>query len=246
MTAERLWEHGAVPAPAASAPTDGRTPSSNPPPGDPDAPLREHLRFFFSRFSPRAMGSLAAVFVLARLALGGWRPADAVLLVVMVVGYPFYEWVVHRYVLHFQPRRVRGRVVDLAIAQNHRDHHVAPSDQDKRLPDSLRNMITGYGGITLVALVVFRDLRLALDGVAFFAVMTFAYEWGHYLMHTNHRPHTRWYRALRRHHLLHHFRNEHYWMGVLTRAADTVLRTAPDPRSVERSSTAREPDPTPV
>jgi len=39
---------------------------------------------------------------------------------------PFAEWLIHVYILHFKPRRIAGRVVDLAIARAHRAHHRDP------------------------------------------------------------------------------------------------------------------------
>ena len=61
----------------------------------------------------------------------------------------------------------------------------------------------------------------------------------HYLVHTRYTPRSARYQRLWRNHRLHHFKNEHYWFGVTMLSADRLLRTAPDPESVERSETAR-------
>ena len=53
------------------------------------------------------------------------------------------------------------------------------------------------------------------------------------------RPRTWWFRRLWRNHRLHHFRNERHWYGVTMLAADRVLGTAGDERSVPLSATAR-------
>ena len=45
----------------------------------------------------------------------------------------------------------------------------------------------------------------------------FAYEWTHYLVHSDYRPQSRWYRSVWRNHRLHHYKNEHYWFTVTTR-----------------------------
>ena len=47
-----------------------------------------------------------------------------------------------------------------------------------------------------------------------------------------------YYQRLARNHLLHHFRNEHYWYGVTMLQADGWLRTAPEPNAVPKSPTA--------
>ena len=65
------------------------------------------------------------------------------------------------------------------------------------------------------------------------------YEWVHLLVHTRYRPRTRYYRALNQHHRLHHYRNEHYWLGVTARTGDRLLRTMPERGAVEQSLTAR-------
>jgi sterol desaturase/sphingolipid hydroxylase (fatty acid hydroxylase superfamily) len=56
------------------------------------------------------------------------------------------------------------------------------------------------------------------------------YEWVHYLVHTDYRPRTAPYRAIWRHHRLHHYKNEHYWFTVTTtNTADRLLRHAAGP-----------------
>jgi sterol desaturase/sphingolipid hydroxylase (fatty acid hydroxylase superfamily) len=87
-----------------------------------------------------------------------------------------------------------------------------------------------------VATLVLPMLSLRITAFALAWAGLFAYEWGHYLIHTSYRPRSRWFRALRRAHLLHHFRNDHYWFGVIARLADAVLHTSPDPARVDRST----------
>jgi hypothetical protein len=64
------------------------------------------------------------------------------------------------------------------------------------------------------------------------------YEWVHFMIHTRYRPRIGYYQHLARNHLLHHFRNEHYWYGVTMLQADGWLRTAPEPDRVPKSPTA--------
>ena len=70
-------------------------------------------------------------------------------------------------------------------------------------------------------------------------VMVAVYEWTHFLIHTSHRPRSRYYRSIWRNHRLHHFKNEHYWHGITNTIGDRVLRTHPDQADVPRSPTAR-------
>ncbi len=75
--------------------------------------------------------------------------------------------------------------------------------------------------------------------VSVYAIM-FGYEWVHYLVHSDYRPRSRWFRHVWRNHRLHHYKNEHYWFGVATAGtADRLLRTYPDTADVPTSPTVR-------
>ena len=65
------------------------------------------------------------------------------------------------------------------------------------------------------------------------------YEWVHYVAHIPYRPVTRFGRWMKKYHLWHHFKNEHYWFGVSNPVLDAVHRTYRDPEAVPRSTTAR-------
>ena len=69
--------------------------------------------------------------------------------------------------------------------------------------------------------------------------MLLTYEWTHFLIHTAYKPKRRYYRYIWRAHRLHHFKNEHFWMGVTVHLADHVLGTFPQKSEVENSPTAR-------
>jgi len=81
---------------------------------------------------------------------------------------------------------------------------------------------------------------LAASAVASAAALALAYEWTHFLCHASYRPGGRWLRSRVRHHRLHHFKHERYWLGVTFHAGDWLLRTCPDPRRVETSSRCRD------
>ena len=74
--------------------------------------------------------------------------------------------------------------------------------------------------------------------VSVYAIMA-AYEWIHYLVHSDYRPRSRWYRSVWRNHRLHHYKNEHYWFTVTSAGtADRLFGTYPDPTTVAKSPTA--------
>ncbi len=79
--------------------------------------------------------------------------------------------------------------------------------------------------------------QLVATGVAVYFALSLHYEWVHFMIHTHYRPRLGYYQRLARNHLLHHFRNEHYWYGVSMLQADGWLRTAPEPAAVPKSPT---------
>ncbi len=65
------------------------------------------------------------------------------------------------------------------------------------------------------------------------------YEWCHFLSHSPYQPKSERFRRVLVAHRLHHFKNEHYWMGVTSYLGDRTLGTYPDQHSVEKSPTVR-------
>ena len=83
-------------------------------------------------------------------------------------------------------------------------------------------------------------MGLGLTYLVFLMLLGIGYEWTHYLIHSDYKPKTRFYRAIWRNHRQHHFKNEHYWFTVTSSGtADRVLGTYPDPATVETSPTAK-------
>src|SRR3954451_23123561 len=196
---------------------------------------------FRGKRAPRLIALALLVAVAARIAAGsfGWR--DAVAVVAMLVVYPFGEWAIHVQLLHLAPLRLRGRSVELPTARAHRTHHEHP----ERLDLINFSPLEALAILALaVPVAVAPILLVAGRGPALTALLTgyllvAIYEWTHFLIHTAHRPSSRFYRSVWRNHRLHHFKNEHYWHGITNTLSDRVLGTNPDHRDVPRSRTAR-------
>jgi len=212
-------------------------------------------RQFASKRSPWMILTAVLGMVAVRIAIGdpSWRDAAAVAAALVV--YPFGEWAIHVYLLHMRPIRLRGRRIDPPAARAHRAHHRTPNDLTMILLDPLEvaqllllavPATVGIGAL-LAALVAgpVPPGPLASAAIAEY-VAIFLYEWTHFLIHTAHRPRSRYYRAIWRNHRLHHFKNERYWHGITQNVSDRVLGTFPDQREVPRSATARSLDPGPV
>lgn len=208
--------------------------------------IAQVLRAFLSFGSPRVMIAAIAVLGFARLGLGGlgWFDLFLALLVVLLAG-PV-EWVIHRTLLHAPDDSLRMR--RLKTGTGHRQHHLDPHDVGWAL---LGWMDAAIFIVLLAAFAATWTVPLALIGGVGVVnawmtawVMSVAglahYEWTHLLIHTRYRPKTRFYRRLAANHRLHHYRNEHYWLGVTSNLGDRVLQTLPaDKSDVPLSQTAR-------
>jgi sterol desaturase/sphingolipid hydroxylase (fatty acid hydroxylase superfamily) len=185
------------------------------------------------------IGALLVAAGVARALVGDWRWTDALVPAVMVAVFPFVEWTVHVFVLHWRPRRVAGVRLDSLLARKHREHHADPRD----IPlvfipwQVLARLLPVF---VLIALLAFPRLGLGLTYLTFLAVLGMFYEWTHYLIHSDYKPRTRAYRAVWRNHRLHHYKNENYWFTVTSAGtADRLLGTYPDPGSIESSATVK-------
>jgi hypothetical protein len=194
---------------------------------------------FLRHPSPWILGSAFAGAAVSRMLVGDYRWTDALVPVALVIAFPFVEWVTHVVVLHWRPRRLGPVEVDPLLARRHRAHHADPRD----LPlvfipwRALAWIVPAY---VVVAILAFPRAGLALTFLVSSAVLACLYEWTHYLVHSDYRPGSRVYRAIWRNHRLHHYKNEHYWFGVVTPGtADRLLGTNPEPNQVETSPTVR-------
>ena len=203
--------------------------------------IDEAWRVFRAKRAPWLI-ALALVAALAlRAALGdpSWR--DAVAVAFMLVVYPFGEWAIHVHLLHLKPFKVRGRRVELPTAAAHRQHHEDPGRLDlinfSPLEAAAVLFLAVPVAVTPVALVL--GPRAAITCAATGYVLVFLYEWTHFLIHTAHRPRSRYYRSVWRNHRLHHFKNEHYWHGITNTVSDRALGTYKEAGAVTKSRTAR-------
>ena len=201
--------------------------------------LADAAREFSTHPSPWMIGATLAAAVAARIVVGDWQVTDALVPAVMLGLFPFFEWLVHVAVLHWRPRRLGGLTVDSLLARKHREHHGDPREVSLIfIPWQALAWILPVAGT--VALLAFPRTGLGLTFLVCLGTLGLGYEWCHYLIHSDYKPKTRFYRAIWRNHRQHHFKNEHYWFTVTTSGtADRVLGTHPDPAAVASSPTAK-------
>lgn len=191
------------------------------------------------------------MLVAARLVVGDWSWGDVVVLVSTIGLTGFFEWCVHLFLLHAPTDSLR--MTKLGTGVGHRQHHQDPAAMgtlllrasDAAIFSALFALFTALWVVPLMFLTgLFADgqglLGPYLTGYLLAIVGLLHYEWTHLLVHTKYRPKSRYYKRLARNHRLHHYRNEHYWLGVTSNLGDRVLRTLPaDKSDVPLSDTAR-------
>ncbi|MEA2497221.1 MAG: hypothetical protein QOJ29_5132 [Thermoleophilaceae bacterium] len=201
---------------------------------------REAWRVFSRKRAPRILFAAVVVALVARIVIGDFTWRDAVAVAAMLVIYPFGEWAIHVYLLHSK--------LDIVTTRSHMEHHADPADMDLINFGPMEALAilflaapisVGLSAALVAPLPGPLQLGPFVTELSTAYVLIAAYEWIHFLIHTAHRPRSRYYRAIWRNHRLHHFKNEHYWHGITNTISDTVLRTNPDQSTVERSRTAR-------
>jgi Fatty acid hydroxylase len=200
--------------------------------------LAEALPVFLHHGSPRVVVVALAVALVARLAVGQWSAWDVVPILGLVAYWPIQEWLIHVYILHYRPMTVFGRTVDFRVPRKHRQHHRAPWEIEM-LFIPMHSFTYALPLLVGLWFVLTPSTPLALTGIVTHLALTLHYEWVHYLVHTRYQPISAYYQRLWRNHRLHHFKNEHYWMGVTMTSGDRLFGTAPAVKDVETSGTCR-------
>lgn len=199
--------------------------------------LGQAVRVFFSRRSPKTIAGIAATLWGTRALLGPPGPSDLLAAASAIAVWPVQEWLMHKHLLHLEPRTIAGIRLDPSFARVHREHHAEPRDIDSTLLPT-RIIVTALPISAGAWFLLFGVSRATLTAMATYATMALFYEWTHFLVHTNVKPKTEYGKRVRRNHRLHHFRHEAYWFGFTFPLIDRWFGTDPDPDTIVRSRTA--------
>lgn len=194
---------------------------------------------FWRHPSPYMIGSFLIGSVVARVLVGGGSWWELAIPAALVALFPVIEWVIHVGILHWRPRKVGPVPIDSLLARKHREHHADP----RQIPlvfipwPVLLWLLPAYVAVALLAVP---SLSAGLTLLVSVYGLKFGYEWTHYLVHSDYRPQSAWFRSVWRNHRLHHYKNEHYWFTVTTAGtADRLFGTYPEPSEVQTSPTVR-------
>jgi hypothetical protein len=146
------------------------------------------------------------------------------------------EYGTHRFLFHAAPSR--SAFILRLQHRLHYDHHVDPNRLDLLfLP--LWYVVPNFAVVAAVAWALLRDMSLVVSLSLGAILALLHYEWVHYVAHIPYRPRTAFGRWMKKYHLWHHFKNEHFWFGVSNPTMDFLNRTYRSPEEVARSTTTR-------
>ena len=160
--------------------------------------MPEHLIFAGHPALPFLLVTPAIGWLLEAAPRNAWAPA---LVALGALTWTLVEYAMHRWLFHFPSRRDPGKVTTFIV---HGHHHVSP-----REPSRLAATPVQIGSLALLMLGVFQltlgaGWSMAMVG---FLAAYLAYEAVHHIAHHG-RPRSRLLRAIRRHHLSHHYEHE--------------------------------------
>jgi hypothetical protein len=194
---------------------------------------------FWRHPSPYILSSYLLIAVVGRIVAGPGELWELLIPVGLVAIMPVMEWLIHVCILHWKPRRIAGIRIDPLLSRKHRAHHRDP----RAIPLVFIpwQVEIGIGpSLALLAWLTTPTWSAMFTLMVAVIALLSAYEWTHYLLHSDYRPRSRWYRAVWRNHRLHHYKSEHYWFTVTTAGtADRLFGTNPDPSTVPTSPTVR-------
>lgn len=150
--------------------------------------------------------------------------------------YMVMEYLTHRFLFHINPPK--NPILLKLIKRLHYDHHADPNDLKLLfLPlwYSIPNLAIG----AIIVYFITTDFVITNSFLTGLIIFFLFYEWKHYVAHRPIKPLSPWGKWMKKHHLLHHFKNENYWFGVTTPTYDFLLGTFKNQKKVEKSATAR-------
>ncbi len=159
--------------------------------------------------------------------ISAWLPLVFGLILGVVLIWTFIEYVLHRFVFHFEPKQAW---LERIIFVLHEIHHVQPNCKTRLV---MPPAVSIPGGILFYLLfnwliVTVLGLPAWLSPVlAGFVLGYVAYDMMHFATH--HLPMTSpLMKALKRHHMLHHFQDPHTRFGVTSPMWDYAFNTQPE------------------
>jgi len=155
-----------------------------------------------------------------------------------IIVAPFYEWMMHKYVLHANLSEKFRYLRDFQIRLHHQ-HHKTPENVRFQFAPWEAVVLHLLQSYLLFALVTWSFSRALVPFTAGILYYLF-YEWIHLAHHTpGYKPLTEIGQRLKRAHMRHHFYNENYCWGITNYLADKCLHTFKETNDIDKSETTR-------
>lgn len=159
--------------------------------------------------------------VLTMLSL--WSLVHVAIALIVAFIYPLIWYLLHRFVLH---SRFLYRSPNFAKTWKriHYDHHSDPNDL-RVLFGALHTTLPTVAVFTLPIGWLIDVQAGAIVAVSAGVIVTMFYEFCHCIQHLHYTPNIKFFKTIKRYHLLHHFRNEHGNYGITNYFWDRLLGT---------------------
>lgn len=183
-------------------------------------------------WASRAHPALPAIMwiptLLASFAFGIYKGAPWWISALVAVGgfflWTLFEYILHRWIFHFVPKKPEQRTSYYRVHQVHHDY----SEWDRLVAPPLMSLSLAAIFIALFYITVGPLWMWPL--LSGFIVGYLVYDYSHFFMHFG-TPKTNYGKRLRRRHHQHHTTYPDRWFGVSTSFWDFVFRTHVDPKN---------------
>ena len=179
---------------------------------------------------------MAILYLFAALAISGRPLAVTALFVIGLFVWSFIEYILHRWILHWEPQEPWKQKARRCFP-SHRHHHDEPTGHRIHILLQMKIIVIWIIVYTAILSALQFPLWWALAYAAGILIGYQGYEYVHVACHYLPMK-ARWAATLKRHHALHHHRDETMNFGVTTTLWDRVFRTYWRPQSAPASISA--------
>ncbi len=144
-------------------------------------------------------------------------------LVTTLVLFPFFEYGVHRFILHSRLLYKSPLTADV-WKRIHYDHHQDPNRLNVLFGSPSNTLLAVFAPSLPVGYLI-GGWSAALAASSLALVLFAFYEFCHCVQHLNYTPRSAWLRRIKKHHMAHHFHNETGNFGITTSIVDRLVGT---------------------
>ena len=152
-----------------------------------------------------------------------WSYIHAIIGVIVMLIYPLIWYLLHRFVLHSKYLYKSPNFAKV-WKRIHFDHHNDPNDL-RVLFGALYTTLPTVAVFTLPIGWLIDGLAGAIIAVSVGVIVTMFYEFCHCIQHLHYTPRFKFFKVIKRYHLLHHFKNENGNYGITNYFWDKLLGT---------------------